>query len=87
MRRRRTWWCRDEYDAALWCEIYKVGGRGLLEFGRCGGGGIRCEDETDGVGGPAEASASEGCAVAFRVEKRRDTVYVGDVSAVRDAEF
>lgn len=46
---------------------------------------LRCEDEADGVGGPAEADGR--AALGVRVSARRDTVDVGDVAAVGHAKL
>jgi hypothetical protein len=70
---------RDEHDAALWCEIDKVG-----LWGEPGCVMLRCEDDTDGVGGPAEAT--DAC-TRVGIGVRREMVDVGDVAAVGHAEL
>lgn len=80
--KRRTWWCRDEYDATVWGKIDKV----VALQHECVV--LRCEDEADGVGGPAEADARAALGVQVSARRlRRDTVDVRDVAAVGHAKL
>ena len=55
----------------------------LLQLGR---DAVGCEHDADGVGGPAETHALGG-ALGGRREQRGYTMYVGDVTAVGNAEL
>ena len=74
----QTWWCRDKRYAAFRREIDKVSS---LQFRFVA---LRCEHDTDGVGGPAEAPAT---GVAPWVRMRGNTMDARDVTAVGYAEL